>query len=79
MGSSWADGSQVQWEAGVGASEWIRKSAQCPFSPLFPAEDFRLGWPSEVPGAHREEILGVGGEKEGCSYLRNPLDSFIPC
>ena len=41
--------------------------------------DFRLGWPSEVPGAHKEEMLGVGEEKEGCVYLRDPLDLLIPC
>ena len=79
MGSSWADGSQVQWEAGVGASEWTRRVHNVPSLLSSLRRDFRLGWPSEVPGAHREEILGVGGEKEGCTYLRNLLDSFIPC
>ena len=78
-GSSWADGSQVQWEAGVGASEWPRQSAHSP-SLLFPAEGFQtVGWPSEAPGAHKETILGVGEEKEGCIHLRDPLDSLIPC
>lgn len=58
---------------------WGHQSGpRCPFSPLFLQRGFRLRRPSEVPGAHKEEMLGVGEEEEGCVYLRDPLDSLIP-
>lgn len=47
---------------------WGHQSGpRCPFSPLFLQRGFRLGRPSEVPGAHKEEMLGVGKKRKVAS------------